>query len=146
MSTPQLILAILATITVAVAVLVWFVGFMRLIVCGQDNETSSWHMTVSHDDANGIAYNCWAMAIEMFDNSGAQLVREWGSHEEVGDRTNREYRLKGTTVLLELDRWNGFTISGDRELLKPVADQIETIRKPDYYDFDATGGTGSASV
>lgn len=103
----------------------WLVQLLNRLVYGQVGESRSWYMTVHHGDGAATPHDYWKTAIDTLAGTDAILTREWGSHAEAGDRANREYRLERTMVLLELDRWNGFTISGDRELLNPIVDRMQ---------------------
>ena len=123
----------LVEISAAILVLAAIVGtafacFARLMtrtVYGQIGQSRCWHMTFEHGHDDLSPHCCWSTAINVLSEMNAEFVREWGSHAEVGDRANREYRLDGTTVLLELDRWNGFTLSGDPVKLEPVAYRLQ---------------------
>ena len=65
-------------------------------------------------------YECWKIAIHELDNAGAELIRDWESDVGGGGRANREYRLGKSRVLVELDRWSGFTISGHADMVSAV--------------------------
>ena len=102
-------------------------AFLKLGL-GQAGESSQWHMTVEHDRSKSFPpRDYWTTAINYIEEIGGKLNRSWNSHGSTGDRLNREYNLDDQKILLEYDRWNGFTISGKTDVAKPLAESIENL-------------------
>ena len=121
-------------ITLAVMVTAGFFLLPRMLDAflkigfSQAGEFAQWHMTVKHDPSNKITpHDYWTTAINHIEEIGGELNRCWNSHGSSGDRLNREYNLNNELILLEYDRWNGFTISGRTGSAKPLAESINSI-------------------
>ena len=87
-----------------------------------------WHQTMttfSADTSVPSSGEQWDAAIAVLDHAGATFIREWRSMYSRGEGVYREYRLDDTDILIEVDRVNGFTISGKRSVAEPLAHQIE---------------------
>ncbi|WP_442511106.1 hypothetical protein SH528x_002771 [Novipirellula sp. SH528] len=115
------------------ACFVVFVG--RVVINGVLERPSGllreWHRTIPHSGSDASfpsSYEQWDAAVAILDVD-AKLIREWHSPYTYGDGVYREYRIDDTYVLIELDRLNGFTISGKRAVAEPLSEQIESEAK-----------------
>ena len=117
-----------AIVTVAISFLPRAVSAFLKIGLGQAGEFAQWHMTIAHDPSTQITpHDYWTTAITYIERNGGEMTRSWNSHGSSGDRQNREYKMNNEVVLLEYDRWNGFTISGKTKSTKPLAESIRDI-------------------
>ncbi len=87
-----------------------------------------WHQTMTTipaDTSSPSSQELWDAAISVLDRADGKLIREWNSPYSFGEGVYREYRLNDTDVLIEVDRRNGFTISGKSTVAEPLAQQIQ---------------------
>lgn len=125
----NLLIVIVISATMALAIKAYILpgvvnGLLKFGL-GNSGEFADWHMTIEHNPmVTPTAHDCWNTAIAYIDDQGGELIRRWNSHASTGDRLNREYLLEHGKILLELDRWNGFTISGKKEVARQLAETI----------------------
>jgi hypothetical protein len=112
----------IGVVIVGFGLIFWWL-MRRLVLQRPLGEYRDWHMTIEHSSKPFSPGEYWAAAMAELE-ANSELLREWNSHDALGGRVSREYRLDDSTVLLELDRWNGFTISGEVHLAEPIAKRI----------------------
>lgn len=105
----------------------FIVGKILNFTYGQRGSRARWNLTVPHG-INKEAYRSWELAIAEIENCDGTLEKEWISHVRTGERQNRKYSVDGEMLLLELDRWNGFTISGNTNIAKTIIEKLEAIQ------------------
>ena len=93
-------------------------------VYGQHGDLATWRFTIPHDSSTR-AHAGWELAIAEIEKLNGTLSQEWLSHVSTGERQNREYLVGREKVLLELDRWNGFTISSETDVVESVIRRLE---------------------
>jgi hypothetical protein len=119
-----IIAACIGVLLVGICLAPWFLKGLLKIMEGPVGEFQEWQMTIPHSSQPFSPAEYWNTAIAEFEIQNSKLLREWNSHASTGDRVSREYRHDNTVILLELDRWNGFTISGEQIPTQAIANRI----------------------
>ena len=119
-----MLIAIVFAVTVAILLRHAIDLFLKFGL-GQSGEFAQWQMTVRHDPTKSLTpHDYWTIAVDHIEQIGGELIRQWNSHGSTGDRLNREYKLPDGKILLEFDRWNGVTLSGNTVVAKPLGESI----------------------
>lgn len=114
----------LGLMIVVFGVLPWCLRHFITMMEGPLGDFNEWHMTIKDGSEAFSQGGFWTAAIAELESEDATLIREWNSHASTGDRVSRQYRLNKATILLEWDRWNGLTISGDRHPTETIVERI----------------------